>query len=109
MGGAAFPKYNIPRLNHDDYNALRDKCIEILKQFYEQVACPPEGPSKQDHGDVDLLVYNPKHGTDPDKIMTALGAVQRTSASGATQSYAIPISRKDSETSDHAQIDIHRC
>jgi hypothetical protein len=109
MGGAAFPNYNTPRLSHDDYNLLRDKCIEVLAQFYEQAVCPPEGPSKQDHGDVDLLVCKPKHGNDPHRIMMALGAVERTKASGPTVSYAVPLPRKDRKTSDYAQIDIHRC
>jgi hypothetical protein len=109
MGGAAFPGYNVPQLNHSEYNLLRDKCLQSLKQFYEQVLCPPEAPSKKDHGDVDLLVCKPKLEIDVDKIAAALGAVRRTKSWTITVSFAVPLLRNGAENSDFAQIDIHHC
>jgi hypothetical protein len=113
MGGAAFPGYTIPRMNHSQYEALRHKCISILEsqRFYEHVISPPEAPSKADHGDIDLLVSVPLRQFTADEVSLALGAVQRTKT-GLTTSFCVPLSVAhgipDSEKL-FAQVDIHIC
>jgi hypothetical protein len=105
MGGGAFPALHVPRLSHEDYATLRNKCISILQAFYEEVVCPPEAPSKTDHGDVDLIVCKPKTTIDVKEVGKALGASEQTK-SCLTTSFAIPLPGTDSA---FAQVDVHVC
>ena len=108
MGGSAFPGYTIPRMNHAQYNELQEKCIALLreKRFYRQVISPPEGPSKADHGDVDLLACDPLHDFNADDLMAALGACAFTKALGGTTSFCLPLPGSEAEEF-YAQVDIH--
>jgi hypothetical protein len=106
MGGGAFPKLDVPRLATEEYTTIRDKCITILQDFYEQVSCPPEAPEKLDHGDVDLLVCGPKtKSISMDQVGSRLGAIQRTKA-GVTTNFAV---HHPSKPDAFSQIDIHVC
>jgi hypothetical protein len=131
MGGNAFPTLSVPRLSHAQYNHLLEICTTILQdRFYATVTSAREGPSKVDHGDIDLLVCTPTHDFKAPDLSTALGATAHTKA-GITTSFAIPIPSSDDEVREgtpqyanrdgevkpmppqhpqqHAQVDIHVC
>ncbi|KAK8068901.1 hypothetical protein PG994_005517 [Apiospora phragmitis] len=61
MGGQVFtsgpdPLYT-PRMPPGVYQHVKATCHEKLKQIFEQVATPIEGPGKPDVGDIDFLVH----------------------------------------------------
>ena len=90
MGGSAFPNHFIPRMSHATYSDLLSKNQEILTHFYAHVRVPPEGPSKQDHGDVDFIVATPLYAFKAEELQRALGAVARTRI-GVTISFCVPL------------------
>lgn len=118
MGGKAFPTLPCPRLSHASYTKLRDGTLGLLKdRFYTKVVCPPEAPSKDDHGDIDLLVADPTHQFTVDDLSGALQAVQHTKT-GKTTSFAVPLTVGTEDyvgnvdprfLNQYVQIDIHVC
>lgn len=60
MGGSAFSSRGIPlstpRMPPAVYREVRDRCHAVLREHFLCVASPIEGPAKEDHGDVDILV-----------------------------------------------------
>ncbi|QDS69116.1 hypothetical protein FKW77_010300 [Venturia effusa] len=118
MGGNAFPNHPCPRLSHAKYDKLRDRTLGLLKdRFYAKVVCPPEAPSKVDHGDIDLLVADPIVQFTADDISKALQAVQHT-RTGKTTSFAVPLTVGTEDycgnvdprfEGQYVQIDIHVC
>lgn len=118
MGEKAFPTLPCPRLSHASYTKLRDRTLGLLKdRFYTKVLCPPEAPSKDDRGDIDLLVADPTHQFTADDLSGALQAVQHTKT-GKTTSFAVPLTVGTEDymgnvdprfLDQYVQIDIHVC
>ncbi|KAK4459365.1 hypothetical protein QBC42DRAFT_274679 [Cladorrhinum samala] len=64
MGGSAFsflknPPFT-PRMPPAVYKQVKQSCHAALRELFVYVATPIEGPGKQDHGDVDILVAQEK-------------------------------------------------
>lgn len=61
MGGLVFSQgpnsLYTPRMPPDVYDAAKQHCLRGLSKHFGWVSVPQEGPGKQDHGDVDVLVY----------------------------------------------------
>lgn len=118
MGGNAFPKHPCPRLSHAIYHQQRDRTLALLQgKFYAKVLCPPEAPSKDDHGDVDILVADPTSQFTTDDLLKALKAVEHTKT-GKTTSFAVPLTVGTEDRmgnidprfeGQYVQIDIHVC
>ncbi|TID23113.1 hypothetical protein E2P81_ATG02229 [Venturia nashicola] len=118
MGGNAFPKHPCPRLSHASYYNQRDRTLALLEdRFYAKVTCPPEAPSKDDHGDVDILVADPISQFTTDDLSKALQAVEHTKT-GKTTSFAVPLTVGTEDYAgnvdtrfegQYVQIDVHVC
>lgn len=95
MGGQAFadekpPRYT-PRMPLAVYTHTRDQLLSTLRSFYAQAECPIEAPGKTDYGDIDILVAEPLHVFDLDRISTNIGAVKhKTQAGSPTTHFALP-------------------
>ena len=66
MGGSAFKSFSTPRMPTEVYIRTRDQVVQILRELYVHADCPIEGPGKEDHGDIDILVSLPRvlqHGS----------------------------------------------
>lgn len=95
MGGSAFTSepylLNTPRMPPATYHKVQSACHARLRELYVYVASPIEGPGKEDHGDVDVIVFlerraltasgpqaqlpHPRGGREPlETIAAALGA-----------------------------------
>lgn len=95
MGGSAFTSepylLNTPRMQPTVYHRVKSACHARLRELYLCVASPIEGPAKEDHGDIDIVVAlerqaffpsdsgpqlsHPRTGYEPLKtIAAALGA-----------------------------------
>lgn len=81
------------------YVQFKTQCLEILRDLYEIVESPIDGPGKTDFGDVDIAVQGPKEGTITtdapqalEQISEALGAVRMIVAKGedASSNLAVP-------------------
>lgn len=64
MGGSAFsflknPPFT-PRMPPAVYRQVKQSCHAALRELFVYVATPIEGPGKQDHGDIDILVAQEK-------------------------------------------------
>lgn len=105
MGGAAFPALDVLRLSHDEWSHLCDEIISALKVHFTDVACPEPAPGKVDHGDLDILVCNPKAELAQDTVLKAISAAYSTTP-GVTTSYAVPFPGKDGK---YAQVDVQHC
>ncbi|CAM1507460.1 Fc.00g071010.m01.CDS01 [Cosmosporella sp. VM-42] len=84
MGGSAFsaggnPLFT-PRMPRSVYKAIKNRCCASLRNIYFCVACPIDGPGKEDFGDVDILLAWPKGVTnDKEKTLNAItSALQAT-------------------------------
>jgi hypothetical protein len=106
MGGTAFPNHFTPRMSHETYSHLLSKIQEVLTHFYAHVRAPPEAPSKQDHGDVDVIVATPLRTFETEELQRALNAVARTGNS-VTKSYCVPLPSSGDDGETFAQIDVH--
>ncbi|CVL04632.1 uncharacterized protein FMAN_12743 [Fusarium mangiferae] len=102
MGGKAFahanPPLETPRMPHAAYLEAKNTVIRRLSKKFHWINVPMEGPGKEDHGDVDVLVCE-MNGIDIlkesvlDAISDALGAESRIIAGGASHfaaHFAIP-------------------
>ncbi|PNP83457.1 hypothetical protein FNYG_03020 [Fusarium nygamai] len=102
MGGKAFahanPPLETPRMPHAAYLEAKNTVIRRLNEKFHWTNVPMEGPGKEDHGDVDVLVCEMK-GVDIfkesvlDAISNALGAESRITEGGASHfaaHFAIP-------------------
>ncbi|KFA52369.1 hypothetical protein S40293_05986 [Stachybotrys chartarum IBT 40293] len=83
MGGIAFTgkpwKLYTPRMQRDEYKAMKEHFHYLLREIYYIVASPIEGPGKTDYGDLDILVALPKennmqHGSGLRRIFRAINA-----------------------------------
>jgi hypothetical protein len=99
MGGLAFASgpnpLSTPRMPLAVYEAVKNRCHEILKRYYTHVATPIEAPGKKDYGDVDFLVAGPTllcHGSNIAATLgKALGTEHSISGKGSsTISFALP-------------------
>lgn len=107
MGGTAFPNHNTPRLSHAEYAELLQRTTALLTPFYAHIVCPPEAPSKPDHGDLDLLVSSPLFVFSPDDIQKALRAVTKIKG-GVTTNFCVPLQSNSRQDADRfAQVDLH--
>jgi hypothetical protein len=100
MGGSAFSAIlaasAFPRLPPAVYQALKASILPRISQFYAHVTVPLEAPEKVDHGDLDLLVTNPKpeygSAVPHEVIKHAIGAKYANEMMGnRTSNYAVPI------------------
>ncbi|KAF5533046.1 hypothetical protein FPHYL_13672 [Fusarium phyllophilum] len=102
MGGKAFahanPPLETPRMSHAAYFEAKNTVIRRLSEKFRWINVPMEGPGKEDHGDVDVLVCE-MNGIDIfkesvlDAISNALGAESRITEGGASHfaaHFAIP-------------------
>lgn len=102
MGGKAFahadPPLETPRMSHSAYLEAKNTVIRRLSKKFHWINVPMEGPGKEDHGDVDVLVCE-MNGIDIlkesvlDAISDALGAESRIIAGGPSHfaaHFAIP-------------------
>lgn len=64
MGGSAFRstlgQTAFPRLPPSVYNALKGRLQSRISELYTYVSVPKEAPQKEDYGDLDFLVAEPK-------------------------------------------------
>nr|RBQ92958.1 hypothetical protein FVER53263_10261 [Fusarium verticillioides] len=102
MGGKAFahanPPLETPRMSHTAYLEAKNTVIRRLNEKFYWTNVPMEGPGKEDHGDVDVLVCDMKgidifKETVLDAISNALGAESRITEGGASHfsaHFAIP-------------------
>ena len=69
MGGNAFAGQNLttPRMSAEIYSLIKERTLAILRQHYKYADAPIEGPAKTDHGDIDVLVAEPRNG----QVLTA--------------------------------------
>ena len=139
MGGNAFserlPTAVFPRMSPAFYNSLKARIIPRLEALYHLVTVPPEAPGKIDHGDLDILVCQPKHireGVPLSECVTfaeieqALGSAHSLPLPGdRTSNFAIPIQQDEVQyfSSDqkvigegrldlaqlYIQVDLHFC
>ncbi|KAK0439798.1 hypothetical protein EV421DRAFT_1818352 [Armillaria borealis] len=114
MGGSAFATIGpFPRLSRALYTVLKARHTASLSTVYTQVCTPLEAPEKQDHGDIDFLVYSPESLPSHDTVKELLGAVHVLPMPGPrTSNYAIPIPEDEFNTQMHVgwyQVDVHVC
>jgi hypothetical protein len=64
MGGSAFSSgpepLNTPRMSPSVYNYMKTRCHVALRDLFDHVASPIDGPAKQSFGDIDILVTGDK-------------------------------------------------
>ncbi|KAH9480617.1 hypothetical protein JR316_0007217 [Psilocybe cubensis] len=135
MGGSAFNAIlaatSFPRISPPVYRALKTRLVPRLQELYGLVAVPIEAPEKKDHGDLDLLVCEPKsqYGTyvPHDVVKRTLHADYVVPMDGnRTSNYAVPIQRGEWDPLGYAadeaqkrelanngeiyyQVDVHVC
>ncbi len=114
MGGSAFATIGpFPRLSRALYTVLKARHTASLGTVYTQVCTPLEAPEKQDHGDIDFLVYSPENLPSHDTVKELLGAAHVMPMPGPrTSNYAIPIPEDEFNTQMHVgwyQVDVHVC
>lgn len=103
MGGLAFASgpdaLFTPRMSREVYLQVKAQCFEILRDLYDVVESPIDGPGKSDFGDVDIALCGPKqhmaslNTRDALKRMSeALGATRMlySKGEGAASNMAIP-------------------
>ncbi|VUC26205.1 unnamed protein product [Clonostachys rosea] len=100
MGGNAFASgpnpLPTPRMPKDVYLLVKERCYSILRELYEVVDTPIEGPGKEDFGDLDILLFGPKPGLPQDneagirQVAQALGAVRVIYIPESSSNLAIP-------------------
>ncbi|CAH0023032.1 unnamed protein product [Clonostachys rhizophaga] len=100
MGGNAFASgpdpLPTPRMPKDVYLLVKERCFSILREMYEVVDSPIEGPGKEDFGDLDILLFGPKPGLPQDneagvkQVAQALGAVRVIYIRDSSSNLAIP-------------------
>lgn len=100
LGQAAFPL--IPTQTHQQLKAsLGDK----LHSFYAHVGSPAPATDKREHGDVELIVCEPRGEVTQDQIHKALGAKLKVAAEGNRYSnYAVPTA-----SGNYVQVNVQVC
>jgi hypothetical protein len=106
------------------YTAVREHCHALLRQQYQHVATPIEGPGKADYGDVDVVVACPHNACDTlrgafEAVKRLLGAVRMIHEGGKSLSanFAIPWLEGTSVIEEHKvppdplfiQVDVQIC
>ena len=100
MGGNAFgtilPAIAFPRMPPPIYRALKRDMLAKISGFYDYVSVPREAPEKDDYGDLDFVVTDPKpaYGSSVphEVIKQAIGAKYVNAMEGnRTSNYAVPI------------------
>ncbi|KAF8195582.1 hypothetical protein BJ912DRAFT_957473 [Pholiota molesta] len=117
MGGSAFSAIlaasAFPRLPPAVYQALKASILPRISQFYAHVTVPLEAPEKVDHGDLDLLVTNPKpeYGSAVPHE-TSNYAVPIKSGEWGPLGHAIDEQQNRADADDgeiYYQVDVHVC
>jgi len=103
------------------YLSLKTTVLPRIAELYTHVGVPYEAPQKADHGDLDIIVTQPKAGQVlHEQVREALGATLSIPLDGfRTSNFAVPVRAEDLqlmeiEDIDHAadvfyQIDVHVC
>jgi hypothetical protein len=83
MGGKAFsallPGASFPRLSPTQYNTRKEALVLRLQALFTLVAVPREDPEKEDHGDIDIVLFGPKSSEPLYKIDAATDGYIQTS------------------------------
>ena len=109
MGGNAFserlPAAVFPRMSPAFYSSLKARIVPRLEVLYHLVTVPPEAPGKLDHGDLDIVVCQPKNIKEDiplsecvtfTEIEQALGSVHSIPLPGdRTSNFAVPIQQDE--------------
>lgn len=100
MGGLAFTAgpnpLRTPRMPKEVYHLVKTQCSTILRNMFDTVESPIEGPAKETFGDIDILAFGPKphlpqHRPFLDQVAEALGAAKVIrNPEGASSNLAIP-------------------
>lgn len=123
MGGKAFaqihPSAKFPRMPPAVYQALKSRLLPRMLDFFAFAAVPHETPEKMDHGDLDMIVAEPRTTQlSHEQIKAALGATISIEIEGfRTSHFAVPMRKEDFSAIDVAegdqdtfyQIDVHVC
>ncbi|KAJ7650406.1 hypothetical protein FB45DRAFT_986465 [Roridomyces roridus] len=138
MGGSAFASTlsstAFPRIPPAVYRAVKDRLTPRLETLYSVVSTPFEAPEKQDHGDVDFLVCEPRDARALEvphaQVQAALNAKYVIPAAGnRTSNYACLVERgewsklgygaeeearrsaaaQDNQADIYYQVDVHVC
>ncbi|KAI9740450.1 MAG: hypothetical protein M1834_005030 [Cirrosporium novae-zelandiae] len=107
MGGSAFSDLNIPRIPSELYFQLKNRYLQVVREFYKDADSPIEAPEKQDHGDIDLIVAKPNCQIPILKIAQLLDASRIMGQGQPTKNLAIPC--PELGINKHVQLDIHEC
>ncbi|CAG9977608.1 unnamed protein product [Clonostachys byssicola] len=100
MGGNAFASgpepLPTPRMPKGVYLLVKERCYSILREMYDVVDSPIEGPAKEDFGDLDILLFGPKPGLPQDnaagikQVAQALNAARVIYIRDSSSNLAIP-------------------
>ncbi|KAJ6445441.1 Acetolactate synthase [Purpureocillium lavendulum] len=114
MGGSAFSAgdrpLHTPRMPKPVYEQVKRRCMAILRESFSCVACPIEGPGKQDFGDIDILVAWPKKDITSTRdslraMGEALGAARIIINEAASSNLALPWPRSPATELDSTNAD----
>ena len=133
MGGNAFATgpnaVDCVRLRPDIYKSLCAYYEKDLRNPYRKVHVPPATPENPDHGDVDILVADPKSNKTDFDLLGVLWDAKAQCKAANTISFALPLSvlkmgtlpkdekevsvemlkRIDAVEHVHLQLDVHKC
>jgi hypothetical protein len=126
MGGKAFaallPNALFPRLPSAQYAAQKQLLLPRVQRFFREVTVPVEAPEKVDHGDLDILAFEPlepdeRGDYDFEAVKQALGAETVIRATGnRTSNFALPlpdgygVTASDGDSGlKYFQVDIQVC
>jgi hypothetical protein len=123
MGGQAFltqsPPLPTPRMPFDIYTIVLKQTLDTLRKHYTHADAPIEGPGKDTHGDVDVLVTGPLNlPLDPTLTPKKLVAEILSKELGAkafifdkgnpTINFAVPWPEQtEGDEEKYVQIDVH--
>ncbi|KAJ7475721.1 hypothetical protein FB451DRAFT_254437 [Mycena latifolia] len=121
MGGSAFSAIlsasAFPRMPPAVYRAAKARLTTRIQTLYSIVSTPYEAPEKQDHGDLDFLVCEPRNATEVphEEVKALLNATHVVPMSGnRTSSYAVPVQKGEwpeveNQQEVYYQVDVHVC
>lgn len=73
MGGSALTQCKVRRYSRDEFFVIRDAALEIIRQLYNKFDTPFCLDTKQDFGDLDVIVSEPLLGSIEETIPKAVG------------------------------------
>ena len=122
MGGNAFAGQHLstPRMPPEVYFQVKEQTLAILRQHYKYAGVPIERPAKVNHGDIDVLVAEPRSGRalTAEQFGLALNAQYHFTPKGSpTTHFALlwpditssdqALAASTSQTQKYIQLDLH--